>query len=306
MTFVYLARPVDFAHSANQTLKRYESQVLSSGLEAGVSFFQPARAYVLAVDDEDSPLPAHMRILDEINQRALFECEGLVAILVDGLMTLGVPSEIEMALRMNKPTIIVTTASIMATSIQVAQWTRRGAQVVMGSGPQDMIPLGKMLQRVPVSWFSGEWEPRPPFPTLPDLLIQRIHPDAKIPDRAYPDDAGLDLATVIEAMLAPGDSRMIPTGIKAAVPTGWWGYMKARSSARLRWGLQIHDAVIDSGYRGELMIGVTNPNSYQVNVPAGTRLAQYVLQPAYLGSVIEVDELPAAARGESGYGSSGH
>lgn len=126
-----------------------------------------------------------------------------------------------------------------------------------------------------------------------------------LPARAHHDDAGLDLAITNTETLEVGECRMLPTGIRAALPTGFWGLIIGRSSTWVKHRCDVRHAVIDPGYRGELMIQLDNRSGTRVTFPAGSRLAQYVLLPSFAGTVTEVDELPPADRGENGYGSSG-
>lgn len=288
--FVYFAQPIDQAlHGLGSGAAE---RIRSTMVEAAISYFQPSRAYSLSEDRTGFDVD----ILDQINRAALAACDGLVAMLPNSVPTLGVPAEIEQAINMGKPTVIFTTRKLAEQSVQIRQWANRGATIrnFLIDPVQDAKRLLVDLHAKPDAEAANE----------PALLV-KFNNGATPLKRAYPGDAGLDLAISEEAALADGEYKLISTGVRAAVPHGWWGFMHGRSSAWAKLGLEVKTAVIDSGYRGELMIGVTNRSGkYRYLVP-GTRLAQYVLMPVFMGPVVEVDELPDHERGENGYGSSG-
>src|ERR1700722_19523667 len=89
------------------------------------------------------------------------------------------------------------------------------------------------------------------------INILRVHPDATLPTRAHPDDAGLDLYNLEDFKMAPGEGKMIKTGIALAVPQGHVGLVADRSSLAKR-GLKTAGGVIDAGYRGEVGVVLWN------------------------------------------------
>lgn len=295
---VYFAHPIDQVSGDLD-----QSDVAGLLMDASISLYRPGRAFHIAKD----PL-SDLSIVDKINRKAVAEADALVAWLPAGVPTLGVPSEIELALSLDKPTLILTDQLLWGRSVQLASWRDRGASVavfderqlgVWLANPQNLVDVLRNMPSLAAEETGTEY-------AVPQLLVRRNVPDAKVPSRAYRGDAGLDLATIEAASLASGEYRMLRTGVEAAVPDGWWGFMTGRSSTWSALRLEIKTAVIDSGYRGELMIGVLNPMSNgKVTISAGTRLAQYVLLPAFMGDVLEVDELPEHERGTNGYGSSG-
>lgn len=310
---LYFAHPIDQVAASNvfqprqgTTLRQEIKRIERSASLEGISMFRPGRAYDVnrvKLDNGEAEIADmdDLRVVDRINCTALTECDGLVALLIDGIPTLGVPAEIEAALGMNMPVLILCSVQLAANSVQIGNWHSRGAKVRM------LIPLEGNAYPI------RRWMPEPGnltrlrFVDSPKLLWKSVHPAANPPTRAYAGDAGLDLGTVEDVELSHGVPVMLRTGVAAAVPDGWWGLMKGRSSSRVKLGLMIHDGVIDSGYRGELMIGVTliNQATSKLKIPAGTRLAQYILVPTYTGTVHQVDELPEHERGHNGYGSSG-
>ena len=136
--------------------------------------------------------------------------------------------------------------------------------------------------------------------------VKRLHPDAVLPRYGYPGDAGMDLAVVGEHTLAPGESRDLPTGIAVEMPEDLWGRITGRSSTLRRRGLFVNEGVIDNGYRGELLIYVTNRQSTPVTVESGDRLAQLILTSIWQAPGEWADELTPSERGTNGFGSTGH
>lgn len=131
------------------------------------------------------------------------------------------------------------------------------------------------------------------------------HPDARVPQKAYPGDAGADLHGVEEMVIPPGKSVNIPTGVSVALPPYSWGLITARSSTWSLMGLMVIPGVIDEGYRGELFVVVYNPGSKPKTVLKMQRLAQLIVLPRYRADFAQVSKLPPADRGGSGFGSTG-
>jgi dUTP pyrophosphatase len=141
-----------------------------------------------------------------------------------------------------------------------------------------------------------------------ELAITRLHEDATIPSRAYPGDAGLDLAACEGVELTPGARAVVRTGLAVAIPEGYAGFVQPRSGLAARNGLTVVNSpgLIDSGYRGEVLVVLLNTDAEQAFVvEPGMRVAQLVVVPVPAVRVSEVDELPATERGERGHGSSG-
>lgn len=122
--------------------------------------------------------------------------------------------------------------------------------------------------------------------------------------QAYPGDAGWDLYSVEDLALFPGEYAEIACGFSIELPEGYWALLHSRSSS-MRRGLLINTAVIDSGYRGPMFVGVRNLNKEVVPLKAGERLAQLILLPLVESDVQAVQELAPSERGSSGFGSSG-
>lgn len=136
--------------------------------------------------------------------------------------------------------------------------------------------------------------------------------DALKPTKAYEGDAGYDLYTNKEVVIPFGESRDVPTGIKMAMPPGYWAHLVSRSSTYRKLGLVVIDAVIDNGYRGELYIQAVSfrqqpqPKRDKFHViPKGSRIAQLIFHRIEEVKWVERSKLPESDRGEQGFGSSG-
>ena len=142
-----------------------------------------------------------------------------------------------------------------------------------------------------------------------EVLITRVRPDAVVPARAYDGDAGLDLSACDRVELAPGERALVPTGLAVAIPEGYAGYVQPRSGLAAQHGISIVNTpgLVDSGYRGELLVNLVNHDPAEVFVvEPGMRIAQLVILPVPAVELVEVDELPASERGVRGFGSSRH
>jgi dUTP pyrophosphatase len=139
------------------------------------------------------------------------------------------------------------------------------------------------------------------------LPIQRLRPDAVIPERAYSGDAGLDLSACERVELGPGERAVVGTGLAVAIPEGHAGFVQPRSGLAARHGITIVNTpgLVDSGYRGELRVVLLNTDrEHGFVVEPGMRIAQLVVVPVAEPEPYEVDELPESERGVRGFGSS--
>lgn len=122
----------------------------------------------------------------------------------------------------------------------------------------------------------------------------------------HPGDAGHDLAAAHSQTLYSHCPEIISTGVYVEIPEGYAGFILPRSSA-CKTGVTVTNApgLIDSGYRGEIKVGLTNMGRNRYRVQAGDRIAQLVIMPVPRVQVVVVDELSPADRGEDGFGSTG-
>jgi dUTP pyrophosphatase len=140
-----------------------------------------------------------------------------------------------------------------------------------------------------------------------ELPIRRLRPDAVVPQRAYDGDAGLDLTACERVELEPGARAVVGTGLAVAIPEGYAGFVQPRSGLAARNGITIVNSpgLIDSGYRGEVMVVLLNTGATPFVVEPRMRIAQLVVLPVASVAAVERDELPDAERGDRGHGSSG-
>lgn len=138
--------------------------------------------------------------------------------------------------------------------------------------------------------------------------IKRLDPTVELPTYAYEGDAGLDLRSNEDVILAPLERRLISTGLAVAIPEGYAGFVQPRSGMALKRGLSMANTpgLIDSHYRGELKVVAVNLDSTApIKIERGERIAQLVIQKVPVVQLVEVDELDETDRGAGGFGSSG-
>lgn len=140
------------------------------------------------------------------------------------------------------------------------------------------------------------------------LRVRRLDSRARLPTRAYPGDAGLDLHALEAAVLWPGERATLGTGIAVEIPDGQAGLVLPRSGLAARHGIALVNApgLIDAGYRGEIRVLLLNTDrEAEVTIAAGDRIAQLVLVRVQAPDVVEVPDLALSERGPGGFGSSG-
>jgi dUTP pyrophosphatase len=141
-----------------------------------------------------------------------------------------------------------------------------------------------------------------------ELPIARLNADAVLPSRAHEGDAGLDLYACEAAHIGPGERWSIGTGIAVEIPGGHAGLVLPRSGLAKKHGITLVNSpgLIDSGYRGEIRVLLLNTDPAETfRVAAGDRIAQLVIVPIALPSLVEAPALAESIRGEGGFGSSG-
>lgn len=143
---------------------------------------------------------------------------------------------------------------------------------------------------------------------LVDVLVQRLDPDLPLPTYAHPGDAGADLCAAVDVELAPGERKLVPTGVAIALPAGYAAFVHPRSGLAHKFGVSIVNApgTVDAGYRGEISVSLINHDpAAAVTFSRGDRIAQLVIQRVETAHFHEVTSLPGSARGTGGHGSTG-
>lgn len=146
---------------------------------------------------------------------------------------------------------------------------------------------------------------------MTEVKVTRLPHGADLPLPAYQtaDSAGMDLMAAIAApvTLAPGERRLIATGLAIALPSGYEAQIRPRSGLALRDGISQVNApgTIDADYRGEIGIILINHGDTAFEITPGMRIAQMVVAPVVQAHWREVDSLDETDRGDSGFGSTG-
>ena len=131
---------------------------------------------------------------------------------------------------------------------------------------------------------------------------------ASAPAYAHPGDAGADLGSSDEVVLAPGERATVGTGVSIALPDGFVAFVVPRSGLAAKHGITIVNSpgTVDAGYRGEIRVTVLNTDAEQpFSIEVGDRIAQLIIMPVARARFVPVTTLPGSHRGESGFGSTG-
>lgn len=140
-----------------------------------------------------------------------------------------------------------------------------------------------------------------------ELKFKKLDPDAKLPTKATPDAAGMDLYSLDTAVISPGEVAMLRSGLAVEIPYGYFGGLYARSGLSTNNGIRLANdvGIIDSDYRGQIGIPLYNDSDKIYKVHRGDRVAQLIIQPCLNCIPVNVKDLQETRRGENGFGSSG-
>lgn len=156
----------------------------------------------------------------------------------------------------------------------------------------------------------------------------KCHPDAKMPEYAHPDDSGMDVYAVNDYVIHPGETKLIPTGIKVAVPNGYEIQIRPKSGRALKTKMRIANSIgtVDAGFRGELQVIIENIEppikditydfddsgrpiitsilrGSDMTIGKGEKFAQLVLMEVPKAVLFQVENLDDTERGSGGFGS---
>jgi dUTP diphosphatase len=137
------------------------------------------------------------------------------------------------------------------------------------------------------------------------LHFKKLHPEAILPRRGSSSAAGLDLHSIERITLGPKERIAARTGLAVAVPDGYYGRVAPRSGLATRHGLDVLAGVIDSDYRGEILCLLYNTGEEGIELPAGTKICQLIIEQIITPSAVWVDQISATERGGGGFGSTG-
>jgi dUTP pyrophosphatase len=145
-----------------------------------------------------------------------------------------------------------------------------------------------------------------------NLNIERISPsssDIPLPAYATAGSSGLDIHAAVEAdvVIQPGDTILVPSGFKIAIPQGFEGQVRPRSGLAIKHGIGILNSpgTIDSDYRGEVKVILTNFGKMPFIIKRGERIAQLVISPVARAQWVEVPSIDETSRGSGGFGHTG-
>jgi dUTP pyrophosphatase len=142
-----------------------------------------------------------------------------------------------------------------------------------------------------------------------ELKVTKLRPNAVLPVYGTAGAAGADLVACLEqdVTVAPGQTVFIPTGLSMEIPAGCAGLIYARSGMACKRDLAPANkvGVIDSDYRGEIMVALHNHGSHEQTVASGERIAQMVITPVLTPVYVETEALTDTVRGTGGFGSTG-
>lgn len=127
---------------------------------------------------------------------------------------------------------------------------------------------------------------------------------ARMPLRAHPFDAGMDLFSRGDTLIPARGGAVFDTGVHVEIPEGYAGFIKSKSGLNVKKNIQA-EGVIDAGYTGPIVVKVYNHGDEDVLIREGDKLTQLVILPVALPELEEVETLAETERGAGGFGSTG-
>ncbi len=138
------------------------------------------------------------------------------------------------------------------------------------------------------------------------IKVKKLYKDAKLPTHGHPGDAGMDFYAIEDVIFLSGAGAQVHTGVAVEIPEGYVGLIWDKSSISFGHGLKIMGGVIDSCYRGEIIMSFRNLSDKDVKIEKGYKIAQMLIQKFEHCDILEVDELSETIRGDGREGSTGH
>lgn len=137
--------------------------------------------------------------------------------------------------------------------------------------------------------------------------VVKLNKDLPTPKYAHHGDAGMDLYSAVDAVLEPGEWKIIPSGIKISVPYGFEAQVRPRSGLAAKFGVTVVNSpgTIDHEYRGEVGVIMINHNKQPFVIKKGERIAQLVFHKIEIVHLEEVEQISETTRGAGGFGSTG-
>lgn len=137
------------------------------------------------------------------------------------------------------------------------------------------------------------------------LKIKKLNPDAFFPNYAHAGDVGLDLYSLENYELKPGERKIFPLGFALEFENGFAAIVKDKGSLPKKAGIHTMGGVFDAGYRGEYNVNLINLGQENYKIEKGDKIAQLIIYPIIIAELEEVSELSDSSRGEGRFGSTG-
>ena len=137
-----------------------------------------------------------------------------------------------------------------------------------------------------------------------NMKVKLLTEEAQMPTKGSEEAAGWDISTTSQFVLGPGERKLVSTGIAIDIPKGFYGRIAARSSLALQ-GIDVAGGVVDSDYRGEVKVILSNASSQEKTFEVGDRVAQMVIEKICTSPWKVSSSLSRSSRGDLGFGSSG-
>jgi dUTP pyrophosphatase len=141
--------------------------------------------------------------------------------------------------------------------------------------------------------------------TLNSLRFKQLDPRAVLPKRGSASAAGLDVCSIEDLEIEARQRVMAKTGLAVAIPQGFYGRVAPRSGLAAKNGLDVLAGVIDSDYRGEVCCLLYNTGDETINLPAGSKICQLIVEQIITPEAEWATDLDETARGAGGFGSTG-
>lgn len=139
-----------------------------------------------------------------------------------------------------------------------------------------------------------------------ELKVKKLVPEAKMPTKGHPGDAGIDFYALERVTFAPGAQERVRTGVALEIPEGHVGLVWDKSSISFNNHLKVMGGVIDAGFRGEFVASLVNVGSEPQTIEAGQKFTQMLIQRFEDCDIVEADTLSDTVRGVGREGSTGH
>jgi dUTP pyrophosphatase len=137
------------------------------------------------------------------------------------------------------------------------------------------------------------------------IKVKKTHPDAILPEYAHEGDVGMDMYSVDEYVLKPGERKIFNCGFALEFENGYAAIVKDKGGPPMKGGVHTMGGVFDAGYRGEYNVNLINLGQEDYVIEKGQKIAQLIIYPVAIAELEETDELSETTRGEGRFGSTG-